>query len=144
MSGLLTSAPVLLTGAEIVDPNGYKEETKMADYSRYKTETLKKMRDVALEKYYSETVKPSGNWGDGMRLSKLPQLKTWERAKARYDAICAELNRRKLPGENKCASCIHNIGTEVMNCEFACAGVETVEDEGRVVLSCGDYERNGE
>lgn len=41
-------------------------------------------------------------------------------------------------------SCTHNAGTEVMNCEFAHAGVETVEDEGRVVISCGDYERKGE
>lgn len=88
-------------GAENVGTNNHKEETKMADYSRYKTETLKKMCDAAWEKYYRETTKPSGNWGDGMRLSKLPQLKTWERAKAQYDAICAELNRRKLFSENK-------------------------------------------
>lgn len=66
----------------------------MADYRRYKTETLKKMRVAAWEKYYAETMKPCGNWGDGMRLSKLPQNKTWERAKARYEAICVELEKR--------------------------------------------------
>jgi len=47
----------------------------MADYSRYKIETLNKIRDAAYEKYYSETIKPYGNWGDGMRLAKLPQYK---------------------------------------------------------------------
>lgn len=34
----------------------------MADYSRYKTETLVKMRDRAYEKYCAETTKPHGNW----------------------------------------------------------------------------------
>lgn len=66
----------------------------MADYSRYKTETLKKMRDKAYDKYYKLTIKPSGNWGDGMRLSKLPQEKAWERAKERLDAIEKELELR--------------------------------------------------
>ena len=47
----------------------------MADYSRYRTETLKKMREAAWEKYYAEAEKPAGNWGDGMRLSKLPEHK---------------------------------------------------------------------
>lgn len=36
----------------------------MADYSRYKTETLVKMRDRAYEKYCAETTKPQGNWGE--------------------------------------------------------------------------------
>lgn len=67
----------------------------MADYSRYKTETLIKMKDKAWDKYYSLTIKPSGNWGDGMRLSKLPQNKEWEKAKEKYDAIENELNKRK-------------------------------------------------
>lgn len=67
----------------------------MADYSRYKTETLIKMREKAYDKYYELTIKPSGTWGDGMRLSKLPQHKKWERAKERLDAIDAELERRK-------------------------------------------------
>lgn len=69
----------------------------MADYTRYKTETLKKMRERAYNAYYAATTKPCGNWGDGMRLAKLPSLASWERAKARYDAICAELNRRQNP-----------------------------------------------
>lgn len=115
----------------------------MADYSRYKTETLEKMRLSAWEKYYSETIKPCGNWGDGMRLSKLPEHKAWEKAKQRYDAICAELERRRS-AENKCVSCIHNIGTGVMDCECACAGVAEVEDEGRIVVSCGDYKQREE
>lgn len=109
----------------------------MADYTRYKTETLKRMCFAAQEKYYNETMKPSGNWGDGMRLSKLPEHKAWERAKARYEAICAELERRAQ--ENKCASCAHNIGADVMDCEYACAGVEETLNEGRIVVSCGDY-----
>ena len=68
----------------------------MADYSRYKTETLVKMRDRAYEKYCAETTKPQGNWGDGMRLAKLPTLSAWEKARERYFAIDAELKRRKL------------------------------------------------
>ena len=60
----------------------------MADYSRYKTATLERMRAAAWEKYYAETMKPCGNLGDGMRLSKLPQNRKWEKAKEelrRYD-----------------------------------------------------------
>lgn len=67
----------------------------MADYSRYKTETLKKMRETAWEKYIAEAEKPAGNWGDGMRLSKLPEHKAYWRSKERYEAICAELKRRE-------------------------------------------------
>ena len=109
----------------------------MADYSRYKTETLEKMRLAAWEKYYKEAIKPCGNWGDGMRLAKLPEHKAWEKAKQRYEAICAELEKRK------CASCAHNAGVDVMDCEYACAGVTEVEDEGRIVVSCGDYQQKG-
>ena len=98
------------------------------------------MRSAAWDKYYSETMKPCGNWGDGMRLSKLPAHKAGEKAKQRYDAICAELERRKT-AENKCASCTHNIGHGVMDCECACAGVAEIEDEGRIVVSCGDYKQ---
>lgn len=67
----------------------------MADYSRYKTETLKKMRDAAWAKYYSETTKPGDGWGAGFRHWKLREHKGYEQAKARYDAICEELNRRE-------------------------------------------------
>lgn len=70
----------------------------MADYTRYKTETLKKMQEKAWEKYKAETEKPQGNWGDGMRLAKLPTLTTWEKARERYYAITAELDRRRKEG----------------------------------------------
>ncbi len=66
----------------------------MADYSKYKTKTLEKMREKAFDKYYELTIKQRGNWGDGMRLSKLPQDKAWERAKERLDAIDKELELR--------------------------------------------------
>lgn len=71
----------------------------MADYSRYRTKTLEKMRDRAWEKYHAETIKSPGGWGDGMRLSRLPLLKGWEQAKKRYEAIVLELKRRKGNGE---------------------------------------------
>ncbi len=109
----------------------------MADYSRYKTETLKKMLDTAKARYYAETEKPCGNWGDGMRRSRLPQNKAWERAKDRYEAICAELNRRTT--EDKCISCVHNVGVEEMVCECYCYGVVEIADEGRIVIRCDDY-----
>lgn len=37
----------------------------MVDYSRYKTETLKKMREAAWEKYCAEVEKPGDGWGPG-------------------------------------------------------------------------------
>lgn len=67
----------------------------MADYSRYKLETLWKMRERAQEKYEQEVMKPVGNWGDGMRLAKLPSVKSYERAKERLDAINEEIRRRE-------------------------------------------------
>lgn len=70
----------------------------MPDYSHYKIKTLDKMRDAAWDKYYAETSKVHGNWGDGMRLSKLPQCKAWERAKECYEDICTEIRRRKTIG----------------------------------------------
>lgn len=66
----------------------------MANYSRYKTTTLEKMREAAWEKYWAETVKPGGNWGDGMRLAKLPRNRAWELSKERYEAISEELKKR--------------------------------------------------
>jgi len=71
----------------------------MADYSRYKTATLVKMRDAAEEKYRAETEKPGEGWGAGMRKARLCDNKAWERAKERYEAICAELERRKEHGD---------------------------------------------
>lgn len=65
------------------------------DYRRYKTETLEKMRDRAWEKYKKETEKSCGNWGDGMRLAKLPQCKAWDKAREKYYGIVEELARRK-------------------------------------------------
>lgn len=73
----------------------------MVDYTKYKTETLIKMRDRAWEKYYNLTIKPTGNWGDGMRLSKLPQNKEWERAKERFDSIEKELKKREQKKNEK-------------------------------------------
>ena len=72
----------------------------MANYSRYKTITLEKMKEVAWEKYRTDTEKPVGNWGDGMRLSKLPQIRAWEKAKERYDDIGAELVKRNVDRKN--------------------------------------------
>lgn len=66
----------------------------MSDYSRYRTETLRKMREKAYEKYYAEAVKPVGNWGDGMRRSKLHGIAAYEKALARLSEIDTELGRR--------------------------------------------------
>ena len=69
------------------------------DYSRYKTETLEKMKEKAWEKYHAETLKSCGEWGDGMRLAKLPTLSAWEKARERYYGICEELEKRKQAAE---------------------------------------------
>lgn len=53
----------------------------------YSLETLKKMLERAESKYAEETVRPCGSWGDGMRLSKLPSIAKWERAKARVEEL---------------------------------------------------------
>ena len=66
----------------------------MSDYSRYKAATLEKMKEAAWQKYKAETEKPGEGWGAGMRKARLCDNKTWERAKERYEAICAELERR--------------------------------------------------
>lgn len=59
------------------------------------------VRERAYEKYCAETTKPQGNWGDGMRLAKLPTLSAWEKARERYFAIDAELKRRKKVEDEK-------------------------------------------
>ena len=69
----------------------------MADYSRYKTETLEKMLKKAWEEYKKETEKPGEGWGAGMRKARLCDYKGWEKAKNRYDAIRAELRKRGRP-----------------------------------------------
>lgn len=46
---------------------------------KYKVSTLEARLDRLNEQYYHETLKSYGNWGDGMRLSKLPTNKKWER-----------------------------------------------------------------
>lgn len=68
----------------------------MADYSRYKTETLRKMRNEAQIRYDIETRKTdrSDQWGAGMRYAKLPQNKAWEKACDRLRSIEAELDKR--------------------------------------------------
>lgn len=71
----------------------------MADYTRYKTETLERMLSAAETKLYKETMRPAGNWGDGMRKSKLPSISAWERARERVGAIKAELEARRANDE---------------------------------------------
>lgn len=69
----------------------------MADYGRYKTETLKKMEVAAWEKYYELTCTPLGNWGDGCDYQAAAG-EAWERARERLCEIRAELDRRKGDG----------------------------------------------
>lgn len=59
--------------------------------------TIRKQLKKAEEKYFELTMKPCGNWGDGMRLSKLPSIATWEKAKDRVDQLKKELQ--------ECLSC---------------------------------------
>ena len=46
-----------------------------------------------------------------------------------------------MSNRNQCDDCAHNIGTDEMDCEFGCAGVTTVEEEGRLVVFCEDYKK---
>ncbi len=46
--------------------------------------------------------------------------------------------------ENRCDDCAHNIVVEAMNCDYACAGVTEIEDDGLVVAACEDYEQMGD
>ncbi len=52
---------------------------------KYKVSTLKKRLEKYKEQYYQETVKPCGNWGDGMRLTKLSSVTKWERLKGKIE-----------------------------------------------------------
>ena len=42
--------------------------------------------------------------------------------------------------ENKCRDCLHNLNPDCLDCEYQCGGVSKITDEGRIVLSCDDYE----
>ena len=66
----------------------------MADYARYKTETLQKMHDRAYGRYIELSGTPCGNWGDGMRRVKLPSVTAWEQVRNRCKAIADEIERR--------------------------------------------------
>ena len=48
---------------------------------KYKVSTLQKRLDRYKEQLYEETLRPQGNWGDGMRLAKLRPITKWERLK---------------------------------------------------------------
>lgn len=52
---------------------------------KYKSDTLRKRLERLKERYYQETIRPVGNWGDGMRLSKLPSICKWERLKTQIE-----------------------------------------------------------
>ena len=66
----------------------------------YSLKTLEKMREKAYEKYYQETIKPHGNWGDGMRLSKLPTLSAWEKARKRLAELDEAIAKKKAEVQN--------------------------------------------
>ena len=65
----------------------------------YSLTTLKKMLAKAEERYIALTLKPCGNWGDGMRLSKLPSITAWERARDRVQELKAEIAKKEQEGE---------------------------------------------
>lgn len=113
----------------------------MADYSKYKIETLIKMWNAAFSEYYEAATRPCG---DGNNFLKSPEAKKLEHLTKRCEAIREEIERRLPTVGDKCVSCIHNIGVTVMDCEYACAGVEEIADEGRIVISCNDYKRREE
>lgn len=46
----------------------------MADYSRYKTETLKRMKIAAKEKYEAETMRSGEGWGGRNEKSQAVRL----------------------------------------------------------------------
>ena len=66
----------------------------------YSLATLEKMREKAYEKYCKETVKAHGNWGDGMRLSKLPSLAAWEKARTRLAELDEAIAKKKAEEKN--------------------------------------------
>ena len=66
----------------------------------YSLKTLEKMREKAYEKYCKETVKPNGNWGDEMRISKLPSLAAWEKARERLAELDEAIAKKKAEEKN--------------------------------------------
>lgn len=65
----------------------------------YSLATLEKMLATAEERYTALTLKPCGNWEDGMRLSKLPSITAWERAGNRVQELKAEIAQKKQEQE---------------------------------------------
>lgn len=63
----------------------------MADYSRYKTETLEKMCNAAFASYDRAATRPCGG---GRNFLKSPAAKKLARLTERYEAISAELGKR--------------------------------------------------
>ena len=61
----------------------------------YSLQTLNKMLSVA------ETIKPCGNWGDGMRKSKLPSMKAWNKARDRVEELKRQIEKKKIELEEK-------------------------------------------
>lgn len=62
----------------------------MPDYSRFKTETLEKMRGQAFSQYYKEAVRPVSGFKDAMS-----RITEYNRAVAKLEAIDAELMKRQ-------------------------------------------------
>lgn len=67
----------------------------------YSLKTLQKMLSKAESRLYEETKKPCGNWGDGMRLSKLPQCRAWEKAYDGVQELKKQIENKKSETENK-------------------------------------------
>ena len=90
-----------MRGADIRTPIRTKDKVQgVIILKNYSLKTLEKMLEMAKEKYYSETSKPCGNWGDGMRLSKLPQYKAWERARDRACELEKAIQKKKEEMKN--------------------------------------------
>ncbi|MDO5595039.1 MAG: hypothetical protein Q4G01_09570 [Eubacteriales bacterium] len=65
----------------------------------YSLPTLKKMLGKAEKRLIALTIKPCGNWGDGMRLSKLPSITAWERVRDRVQELKAEIAKKEQEGD---------------------------------------------
>lgn len=65
---------------------------------KYKVSTLEKRLEKLKDKYYEETCKPVGNWGEGMRLSKLSSVKKWSDLQDKIKETERLLDEAKLEG----------------------------------------------
>ena len=87
-----------IEGIKILKPQISEHGVPLIYFSKKRENVLVYLSN-AIEKYCKETVKPNGNWGDEMRISKLPSLAAWEKARERLAELDEAIAKKESGGE---------------------------------------------